>query len=318
MYDIELLYPDLQKTDGLPHALQSALALSDSTLKIQGKNFSELRKVMEFREDDVFYHLPTKVISTRSRWVDVDVALERRLFILMMGEKEDIEQAFLETDSLPNALAVVQAWLIDHVSVSQLKNIDPTANLLDLGDEVQYIRSQWARRYRQAVNSGIFTRLLAPVFARAMQDPILSQLTPYTSHDTLYLSRYIEFPFSNAGLPLCAPLLNISLDNYCRRIIRNKLVEQAQEFLQAMPPEFELILNPTPNEYELRDIRDQIIGRGNVLTILGLIWEYTHEKFEVFSNKTRVGVGDAELAIKLMREAIPENTGRAVRHSGEE
>ena len=257
MHDILLLYPELQKFDGLPQAIQSEFSLSLPALEIRGKSFSELIRFMELREDNIFYHLPTKIISKNTRWVDIDIALERRLFILTMGENEDIAQAFLETTSLQNSYAIIHAWLIKGIDAAQLKNISNAEQFLDLSDDIQYIRWQWATRHRQAINAGIFTRLLAPILACAMQDPILNQLTPFTSHDTLFLSRYIEFPFDHNGLPVCAPLHSDS-------------TEGAQE------------------------------------------------KFEVFSNGSKIGVGSAEHAMKLMREALPEKIGRAIHHRSEE
>ena len=254
MQNLSLLYPELQEIDGLPQAIQREFSHSLLTFEIKGKSFSELMRFMELREDGVFYHLPTKIISKNGRWVDIDIALERRLFILTMGENGDIAQAFLETISLQDSYSIIHDWLIDIIDVAQLKEIDSAEQFLDLRDDIQYVRWQWAAKYRQAVNAGIFTRLLAPILACAMQDPMLNRLTPFTSHDTLYLSRYIEFPFDHIGLPVCSPLHSNSA-------------------------------------------------------------EYTQEKFEVFSNGSKIGIGNAEIATKLMREALPKNIVRAIRHT---
>ena len=317
MFQFELLYPELQKFDGLPQALQSEFSLPLSTFEIKGTNFSEFQRFPEF-EDNNIYHLPTKVISKEGRWVDVDVALERRLFILTLGENKDIASAFLETTSLQNSFSAIHAWLVGRISVAKLKNIDSTAHVLDLSDDIQHIRWQWIKRHRQAVNAGIFTWLLAPFFASAIQDPVLNQLTPYTSHDALFLSRYIEFPFSSTGLPLCAPLLDISTYHSYKRIIRDRKTNEAKELLRKIPPRFELELDKNQHEYKLSDIHHQLIGKGDEITILGLILESTCKMFEVISNGNKIGVGNVELAKKLMREAIPENTGRAIRHSNQE
>ena len=68
MHNLALLYPELQELDGLPKAIQSKFSLSFPALEIRGRSFSDLIKFMEFREDAVFYHIPTRVTS-KSRGV---------------------------------------------------------------------------------------------------------------------------------------------------------------------------------------------------------------------------------------------------------
>jgi hypothetical protein len=68
MHNITLLDLELHELDGLPKAIQSKFSLSFPALEIRGRSFSDLIKYMEFREDAVFYRIPTRVTS-KSRGV---------------------------------------------------------------------------------------------------------------------------------------------------------------------------------------------------------------------------------------------------------
>jgi hypothetical protein len=311
MPELTLLYPELQKFGGLPKALQSELFTVAPNLRVEGLDFSELKK---FEENHGILHMPSKVLSDYSRWVDVDIAVEQKLFVLNVGEEQTGPLAFLEVDTLPKAVTLIHAWLIDNGSISDLRKTDSTGVILDLEDDAQYIKWQWKMRHRTALNgSGVFTRLLAPLITQAMEDPILGQLTPFTSHDHLRLSRCTNFPYSG-DCPFASPILFIGDFNAYNGAIIKQDVGYAERLLQRVLPDYGVVIEKKSDLYEVFDTNQQIVGTGDVFTALKVIIEKTYGMYFVFdADGNEIGIGNSERAKNLLLKALPTNCERAIR-----
>jgi len=112
MIDLALLYPELVKFDGLPFALQSKLSGSVSDLNIQsGMSFSKWNEMREEFEQQGLYHSPCTVATQAGKWANVDIAIEQKLYVLTLGDKDDKSKIFIEVDSLDNAITFLSGWL---------------------------------------------------------------------------------------------------------------------------------------------------------------------------------------------------------------
>jgi hypothetical protein len=316
MNELTLLYPELQKFGGLPKALQSELFKADPNLWVEGLDFSELKK---FKENHGVLHMPSKISSEYGRWVDVDIAVEQKLFVLNVGEEATGLLAFLEVDTLPRVVTLIRAWLIDNGTISDLRKVDSSTVILDLEDDVQYIKWQWKMRHRTALNgSSVFTRLLASLITQAMEDPILSQLTPFTSHDRLCLSRCTNFPYSG-DCPFASPILFIGDFNAYNSALIRQDVEYAERLLQRVLPDYGMVIEKKSDLYEVFDTNGQIVGNGDGFTALKLIIEKTYGIYLVFDAEgNEIGSGNSERAKNLLLKALPANCKRAIRGTADE
>jgi hypothetical protein len=304
------LYPNLQKFDGLPEALRHEFSTIAPNLQIEGHNFEELNEI--FKELGMVIHLPC-LVKADDRWARVDIAVEKRLFILEIGEATET-LAFIELDTLARVVKLIYVWMIEKVSIPNLSAIDPVAIIINLADDRQYILWQWKKRERSAYNGASFTGMLAPLITEAMKDPILGQLTPYTSHDYLHFSRCTDYPYSG-DCPDAEPVL--SIDVY--RTYTRQDTEYAKRLLQKLPSDYGVTVKNRGDFYEVLDSHQNIIAAGDILTALGTVIEKTYGLYRVFDVYSRggklLGIGDTQTTINLLKQALPPNCGMAIRGS---
>ena len=182
MIDLKLLYPELIDFDGLPFALQSKLTGSIPDLQIQsGISFSKWKEMKDAFEQHGMYPSSSRLTIHSGKWANVDIAIEQKLYILTLGDKTEEARAFIEVDTLDKVITFLSRWFSGNDEISILENLEHFKTLLNLDDDLQYIRWQWASRHRNAVNFPPLTGLLAPLFEQALNDCVLSRVTPYTS-----------------------------------------------------------------------------------------------------------------------------------------
>lgn len=318
MQDLKSLYPELEKYDGLPFALQSELSKVIPDLKIQsGISFSKLKKFAEEFERHGIYHSSSVVIVENGKSANVDVAIEQKLYILTLSSRDDKPGAFLEMDTFDQVVSFLSVWLGTDKSIAQLENIDHYKTFLNLEDDAQYIRWQWASRHRQAVNFPSITGLLAPLFYQAMNDPVLSQVTPYTSLTTLFLSRCTEFPFLSRDYPLASPAYSIG--HYYKYVVQKQNLEEAKKLILQLPSDVGTVVKIKRQEYEFTNVEGKNVFRGNPINLLQFIIEFTNERYDVVD---RMGNGlvteNAKQAVEFLRNALPSNWHRSIRGSADD
>lgn len=318
MKDLAALYPELQKFDGLPQALQSGLSNIFPDLQYRhGISFSKLKQFSEHFDRVRIYHSSTELVSKSDIWADVDIAVEQKLYILTLGVKKEQPQIYVETSALEQVVPLLSAWFSNTAIGTELSMRDSCVTFLNLEDDAQYIHWQWVRRHRQAVNCGIFTHQLAPLFYEAMHDPVLSQITPYTSHSCLYMSRYTEFPFDSSDLPIACPLLSIGIEHHYRSILQEQNFERAEKELSSLPSEIGMAIRKNQQEYEFTDPHGEIVFRDEPISLLEKILEYTKESYDILNPQEGNGITakDAKQAVELLRNALPPDWHKSIRGS---
>ena len=317
MKDLISIYPELEQFDGLPRALKSGLSKSFPDLQYwSGISFSKLKEFEEHFDRNGIYHSAINLVSNSGWWANVDIAVEQKLYILTLGSKEDDPHIFLEISSLEQVIDLLSSWCGIALNVTQLDSTDTYITYLNLEDDAQYICWQWACRHRQAVNCGLFTRQLAPLFYEAMHDPALSQITPYTSHSSLFLSRYTEFPFDSSELPIADPLLSLGVDHYYKSILQEQNSEKAETALSEVPSEIGKVIGKNHLGYEFTDPLGEIIFSGEPVSLLKFILDYTKESYVVMDRRGNgLVTKDAKQAVEFLRNALPSGWHRSIRGS---
>jgi len=320
MIDIKLLYPELVNFDGLPFTLQSKLAKSISDLKIQsGISFSKLDEMKEVFEQQGIYHSPARVATQNGKWANVELAIEQKLYILTLGDGDENTKVFIEVDSLDKAIVFLSGWLSGDKEIHQLEKLEQFRTLLNLDDDLQYIRWQWARSHRNAVSFPSTTGLLAPLFEEAMKDPVLSQITPYTSLTTLHLSRCTEFPFLTEGFPIAFPAYHFS--QYHQYIVHKKNIKEAERLILILQTnsEFEELIKSNNGIYELSDHQGKHLFKGISIEALDFIVNYAYGKYKVMDNQgNNLETNNSKEAVDFLRNAIPMDKYPSIRGSAED
>jgi len=320
MNDLVSLYPELEKFNGLPFALQIKLSNSVPDVKVpSGMSFSDLKKFEEEFERAGVYHSSSSVEAKNGRWADVDIAVEQKLYILTLGSRDEEPGAFLEVDTFEKAIRVLTVWLGSEKNISQLHDIESFTTFLNFEDDVQYIRWQWAISHRNSVNHGIMTRQLAPLFYEAMHDPVLSQITPYTSHEVLFLSRCSNIPFASGDYPIAAPLLSLGFHNYGSNIVRKQNKEKAEKELLEIPTEIGKVNKRLGREYEFVNLQGENVFGGDSLSVLKFILEYMWGRYDVMDRQGNGLVAEnAKQAVEFLRNALPSDWHRSIRGSADD
>ena len=201
--------------------------------------------------------------------------------------------------------------------VSQLKDLGSCATFLDLDDDSQYIRWQWASRHRNAVNFPLLTGLLAPLFEQAMKDPILSQVTPYTSHTDLYLSRCTEYPFWSDDHPFASPTYYIG--HYHRYVVQKQNLEEAERLLLQLSPEVGAVIKTTGKEYEFRNAKGEFMLKSDPIGLLEFIIDYTYNRYDVADRKGNgLEAQNAKETVEFLRNALSANGYPSIRGSADD
>jgi len=318
MIDLESLYPELVGFDGLPFVLQSKLSELVPDSKIQsGISFSKWREMKDVFERQGLYHSPTTVATQIGAWANVDIAIEQKLYILTLGNKNGKASAFIEVDSLDKAITFLSVWLSNEKQISQLNNIEHFTTFLNLEDDIQYIRWQWASCHRNAVNFPALTGLLVPLFYQAMQDSVLSQVTPYTSLATLCLSRCTEYPFLADDYPIASPAYYIG--QHYRYVAQKRDLEEAERLILQLPSEVGNVAKLTSRKYELTNAQGEHIFKGEPIELLEFIIDYTNGRYDVTDRKGNgLTAQNAKEAVEFLRNALPVNGYPSVRGSADE
>lgn len=317
MVDLTLLYPELIALDGLPVTLQNKLAISD--LEIQsGISFSKWNEMKDVFERQGLYFYPCTIATQRGRHASVDLAIEQKLYILNLGGKGEKFGAFIEVDNLEQVISFLSVWLDSNKPISQLRGVEASTTFLDLEDDAQYIRCQWASRHRHAVNFPAMTGPLASLLYETMHDPVLNQITPYTSLTVLCLSRYTEFPFLSGDYPFAMP--SYTTGYYYRYVIEKRNIEEAERLLLTLLPEkVGTTTKINDKRYELTKADDEVVYRSDPTELLEFIIDYTKDRYDVADRKENGKEKlNAKEAVEFLRNALPPDWHRSFRRSADD
>ncbi len=313
MNDLGMLYPELQECGGLATALRREFSLVTPPLQIAGYDFADFRG---FQADAGIIHAPSEVISENGRQASLDVGVERRCYMLDIGKSKSEPVLSVELDSLQEAIALIYAWVINTATISDVKSSTASTSLLDLADDLQFIQWQWKTYWRCALNgTGIFTRLLAPLIALALTDPVLGRLTPYTSHDELHLSRCTYHPFSG-DCPFARPLLPSGTYNGFIKASGTRDTALAERMIPTDSSIFEgwLVVNKRGTLYKV--VCDDLleVDDGDVFAAMDAILKRTIGIYMVYdSHREKIGIGNTEAAKHMLLSMLPPNCRAAIR-----
>jgi hypothetical protein len=317
MIDLKSLYPELVKYDGLPFALQNRLSGSILGLQIQsGISFSRLDEIKDALEQHGLFHIPSRVVASNGRQASVDLAVEKKLYILTFGTQDNTINFYLEIDAFESVTNFLSAWLESHSDISKLTEIAEHTLFLDLADDLQYIRWQWISCHRNAVNYPSLTGSLAPLFEEGMKDSVLCQVTPYTSLTTLHLSRCTDFPFLTKEYPVAFPIHVFSY--YYRYVVEKRNQTEAQRLLLLIPPEFGVISESVNNHHSFHR-HDKLLAQGDTLELLEYMINYVYGRYEVADvHGNGLETQNAKEAVVFLRNALPKDGYPSFRGSADD
>ena len=318
MIDLKSLYPELVEFDGLPFALQSKLSGSFSNLQVtSGLSFSKWNEMKDVLERQGLYHIPSRILAQSGKGAEVDLAIEQKLYILTLADKSEKAKYFIEVDTLDKAITFLSRWFSDNKENPELESLEHFTTLLNLDDDLQYIKGRWLKLHRNSVNFPSLTGLLVPLFKQALNDPILSQVAPYTSLVTLRLSRCTEFPFLAKDYPIAEPLYYFG--HYYRYIVHKQNLEEAERLISRIPSEYGFLIRFNNGVYEFSSRQGEQLFKGDSVELLKFIVDYTYGRYIVMDgNGNSLETKNAKGAVEFLRNALPLNGYPSIRGSADD
>jgi|GEM_PF-5411892 hypothetical protein len=309
------LYPELRQYGGLASMLQYEIATESSSLQVRGIDFAELEKIAS---DGKIISAPSELTSENGRWVRLNIAIEQKRYELDLGEEDSLPSYFVEADSLAMLLGLIREWVVHRTNFAEFKQSIVDVTALDLSNDGQLIRWYWKGYYRGAMNGTLVgTKLLAPLIAVLMNDPVISLLRPYTSHEILHLSRCTFFPFSE-DCPCAYPLLSERLYNSGVTALKTQDVASAESILAEINRTFAgwLQVNQRGHRYDVLHADLPIIIDGDVLMVMQALIEKAYGARSV--RNEQLGIGNADAVREMLLGVLPLNCGIAIRGTQED
>jgi Family of unknown function (DUF6193) len=183
------LYSDLTALGGLTFALQFALHEIGSSLTV-----SNLNKEINF--------VVFAFVESESRFSQVYIASQERMFLFDFWAR-GVMLAQAQTPHLTEVARAIDKWVASGCNTAALASdfsfvtLENKASIYEQGKEVE-------DRWRAYLVSPDRPELM-PMIVSASRRPLLRQLFPYTSLDTLCFSRCTGYPYSR-DTPCVRPL----------------------------------------------------------------------------------------------------------------
>lgn len=186
------MYPELEKAGGLSKALDIEFAKANCSLRVSVDN--DLDKIP----------FAYARVEKGNKLSQVYIAAESKLYLPDFW-RDGVCLAHAKTDNILDLVKVIDYWLIQDVSTSELAErfrfVEPNdkAKAFDENKEVEYT---WNYLLRDESRTELhdFIKL-------AISDEVLNKLFPFTSLYTLCFSRCTGYPFDTDNLPCVTPKL---------------------------------------------------------------------------------------------------------------
>jgi len=232
-------YSDIEKNEGISKTLNKEFAKINSTLKVL---ISENPKASQ----------TSAIVENGNKYSQVYIIEEEKIY------RSDFwrDGVYLAAGKAPNITELVKAinyWLCEDVTTKLFSEkfkfirTDEGAFAFDEGKEIEY---QWDG----LLQNNNFLRLKEFV-SLAINDEILGNLFPFTSHYTLSFSRCTGYPYDFEGLPHIVPK---EFENFHFKIDKGDKFESSSEITNEK--QFVVTIN-----------NDQYLGEGNAATALKII-----------------------------------------------